>query len=118
MPAPETPMRRRWPWVDPQHVVQHLRRGGRGGGGQDLFQCRSCGLDTGTTTALYRHVAVRCLNQMGETMEQFRRKLRAQKDRVRYVQHLEERRAPVRGKVSPSHHIILGTFWQSSSILG
>ena len=61
---------------------------------------------------------VHALIQLGETMEEFRRKFRAQKDRVRYVQRLEERRAQVRGKVSPSPYIILGTFSQSSSILG
>ena len=76
----------------------------RGGGGQDLHQCRSCGEDCGTTTGLYRHVAVRCLSQLGESMEEFRRKFRAEKDRVRYGQRLEEMRAKKQQKVSESSH--------------
>ena len=90
---------------------------GRGGGGQDLHKCRSCGEACGTTIALYRHVAIRCLGQLGETMKEFRRKFQLQQHRARYQQRPEERRAQVRGKVCLSPHIILGTFGQSSSIL-
>ena len=92
---------------------------GRAGGGQDLglHQCRSCGEDCGTTTGLYRHVAIRCLAQLGESMKEFKRKFQLQQHRARYKQRPEERRAQVRGKVSLSPHIILGTFGQSSSIL-
>ena len=90
---------------------------GKGGGGQDLHKCRSCGEACGTTTNLYRHVAVRCLGQLGETMLEFKRKFQLQQHAARYKQRPEERRAQARGKVSLSPHIILGTFGQSSSIL-
>ena len=49
---------------------------GRAGAGQDLgfHQCPSCGLDCGTTSGLYRHVVVRCLDQLGQSIEEFKRK--------------------------------------------
>ena len=88
---------------------------GRGGGvgesgdsdtggsqGLSLYQCPSCGKDTGSTAALYRHVDGRCPAQLGETMVVFRSKFRAKKDRVRYHQRLEEMRAQARHKVSES----------------
>ena len=85
---------------------------GRAGGGQDLgfHQCPSCGLDCGTTTGLYRHVVVRCLDQLGQSIEEFKRKFQLRRKRARYQHHPEEKRAQVRGKVSQSPHIILGTF--------
>ena len=75
---------------------------GRAGGGQDLglHQCRSCGEDCGSTTGLYRHVAVRCLIQLGESMDEFRRKHRLKCDQQRYLRQVEERRA----QVSESSH--------------
>ena len=75
---------------------------GRAGAGQ----CPSCGLDCGTTSGLYRHVVVRCLDQL----EEFKRKFQLRRKRERYQHHPEEKRAQVRGKVSQSPHIILGTF--------
>ena len=69
---------------------------GRAGAGQ----CPSCGLDCGTTSGLYRHVVVRCLDQLGQSIEELKRK------RERYQHHPEEKRA----QVSQSPHIILGTF--------
>ena len=92
-------------------------RGGGGGGGQDLHKCRSCGEACGNTTALYRHVAVRCLGQLGETMQEFKKKFQLQQQRARYKQRPEERRAQARAKVSQPPRLILGTFGQSSSIL-
>ena len=85
---------------------------GRGGAGQDLslHQCRSCGLDCGTTAALYRHVAVRCLEQLGETVEEFRRKHKLHQKHLRYLEQAEERRAQARQQVRHSPHIILGAF--------
>ena len=73
-------------------------REGRGGAGQDLslHQCRSCGLDCGTTASLYRHVAVRCLAQLGESMDEYRRKHRLKSDHLRYLRQVEERRAKAR----------------------
>ena len=89
---------------------------GRAGGGQNLSpnQCRSCGLDCGTTSSLYRHVAVRCLARLGESMHEYRRKHQLQQHAARYQQHLEQRRAQARQQVSQSPHLILGTFGQSS----
>ena len=43
---------------------------GRAGAGQ----CPSCGLDCGTTSGLYRHVVVRCLDQLGQSIEESKRK--------------------------------------------
>ena len=79
---------------------------GRAGAGQ----CPSCGLDCGTTSGLYRHVVVRCLDQLGQSIEEFKRKFQLRRKRERYQHHPEEKRAQVRGKVSQSPHIILGTF--------
>ena len=95
-------------------------REGRGGAGQDLslHQCRSCGLDCGTTASLYRHVAVRCLARLGESMQEYRRKHQLQQHAARYQQRQEERRAQARQQVSQSPHLILGTFGQYSSMLG
>ena len=73
---------------------------GRGGGGQDLHQCCSCGLDCGTTTDLYRHVAVRC-RELGESMEMFRSKHRLKCDQLRYLRQQEE---AGQGGHQPSHH--------------
>lgn len=70
----------------------------RAGGGQDLHVCRSCGEDTGSTTALYRHVEFRCLARLGETKHEFRRKFRAERDRVRYQQQIVERRSKARAR--------------------
>ena len=73
-------------------------RDGSAGAGQDLslHQCRSCGLDCGTTASLYRHVAVRCLAQLGESMDEYRRKHRLKSDHLRYLRRVEERRAKAR----------------------
>ena len=87
---------------------------GRADGGRTLHQCRSCGLDCGTTAALYRHVAVQCLEQLGESLEEFRRKHKLQQKHLRYLEQAEERRAQARQQVTHSPHLILGTFGQSS----
>ena len=83
---------------------------GRAGGGQGLHMCRYCGEDTGSTSALYRHVNVRCLARLGETMTQFKKKFRADQGKMRYRQRLEEMRVQARHKVSESPHLILWSF--------
>ena len=70
----------------------------RAGGGHGLHVCHSCGEDTGSTTALFRHVEFRCLAMLGESMNEFRRKFRAERDRVRYRQQIVERRARARAR--------------------
>ena len=90
------------------------------GGGKDLshFQCPTCGEDTGSLAALYMQVARQCLARLGETMEEYKRKHKLQQKHLRYLEQGEERWTQAWQQVSHSPHIILGTFGQSSSILG
>ena len=72
---------------------------GRAGGGHDLrlYHCPTCGLDTKSSVALYRHVALRCLTT---TMEEFKRRHKLRGQAVRYREQEEQRRVQARGKVT------------------
>ena len=65
---------------------------GRAGAGQ----CPSCGLDCGTTSGLYRHVVVRCLDQLGQSIEEFKRKFQLRRKRARWITRATARWAAAR----------------------